>query len=164
VIYIIISLSRNNPTLLVIEQLFLFVSLLAPVHLTSRIKVLDGTGTKEIITLFLESLLILNTDRRLMSNDRDVRLIIQQLQDLQLQQAALVTRLGQLSESDNAAATSTETNRVFVLGDRVRVLNPRRLQAKTGTIIKIGTNRITIRTTRGSTVVRAPKNLVLENE
>jgi hypothetical protein len=49
--YTIISLSRNNPTLLVIEQLFLFVSLLAPVQPTSRIKVLDDTRGKEIITV-----------------------------------------------------------------------------------------------------------------
>jgi hypothetical protein len=42
-----VSLSRNNPTILVIYWLFLFVSILShPVQETPRIKVLNGTGLR----------------------------------------------------------------------------------------------------------------------
>jgi hypothetical protein len=67
-----------------------------------------------------------------MSRDEDVRDIITQLQGLQLQQAALISRLGRLSTSGESSMTSADAQssetsappppnatRVFAIGDRV---------------------------------------------
>ena len=100
-----------------------------------------------------------------MSNDRAIQDIVNQLQGLQLQQAALISRLGRLTEADEPdtppppkKATAT---REFAVGDRVRIKNPRLLQETRGKISRIGI-RITVTTPKGNTIVRAPKNLVLE--
>jgi hypothetical protein len=59
-------------------------------------------------------------------------------------------------------ATESNTIRDFAIGDRVRVLNPRRLQPHTGRVVRIGSNRITIQTSLGTKIVRAPENLILQ--
>jgi hypothetical protein len=112
-----------------------------------------------------------------MSNDETVTEIITQLQNLQIQQAVLLTRLARISDNgrtstnnnnDNAAGTDPPTpnneDRELAIGDRVRIRNPGVFQQNRGTIIKIGTSRITVLTRNGTKVVRAPKNLIFENE
>jgi hypothetical protein len=102
-----------------------------------------------------------------MSNDRDVKDIITQLQNLQIQQATLILRLERLSEGgDNASGPKapTGTTREFEIGKRVQIRNPRRLQAVRGNIVRIGTNRITDQAKNGTTIVRASKNLYFDNE
>jgi hypothetical protein len=54
--------------------------------------------------------------------------------------------------------------REFEIGDRVRIMNPRRLQANRGKIVRIGASRITVEAKNGTTIVRAPKNLYFDNE
>ena len=49
--------------------------------------------------------------------------------------------------------------RRFVIGDRVRVINPGRLQESEGQIISISVSRVTLRTSSGNTIVRAALNL-----
>ena len=101
-----------------------------------------------------------------MSNE-DVREIVTQLEDLHLRQAALISRLARLSESDDDTTnlTSPDTTRKFVVGDRVRIRNLRLLQVNKGKIVRIGEkNRITILTSRGAKLIRAPKNLILEQD
>jgi hypothetical protein len=79
--------------------------------------------------------------------------IVTQLEGLQIQQAALIGRLVRLSESGNG-------QREFVVGDRVRIRNPRLLQANRGRIVKIGKTLITVEARNGTKIVRARKNLV----
>jgi hypothetical protein len=43
-------------------------------------------------------------------------------------------------------------------------MNPRRLQANRGKIVRIGASRITVEAKNGTTIVRAPKNLYFDNE
>jgi hypothetical protein len=110
-----------------------------------------------------------------MSNDREIKDIITQLNRLQLQQAVLIARLNErVDETDVtepsptaiAAVTAPTANtvRAFAIGDRVTILNPRRLQANKGKIIRITQSRITVQARNGTTIIRAPKNLILENE
>jgi transcription antitermination factor NusG len=107
-----------------------------------------------------------------MSNDPDVKDIIAQLQRLQIQQSTLLTRLGQLSQSGqrtdpppNATRDATpNAAREFEVGDRVRIRNPGVFQPTKGTIIKIGASRITVQARNGTKIVRAPKNLIHEDE
>ena len=54
--------------------------------------------------------------------------------------------------------------RRFVIGDRVRVINPGRLQENEGQIISISVSRVTLRTATGNTIVRAALNLRFCNE
>ena len=96
-----------------------------------------------------------------MSRDQDVKQIITQLQKLQLEQASLISRLESISESE--AREEQDTDREFVVGDRVRIRNPGLFQAARGKIVRIGT-RITVQTSSGKKIVRAPKNLVLEED
>ncbi len=106
-----------------------------------------------------------------MRNDQqEVQEIIAQLQVLQIQQAALISRLEQATESEETnnptpppAHTSSNRTREFVIGDRVRIRNPRYLQEERGTIIRIGA-RITVKTPREKTIVRLAKNLIFDNE
>ena len=102
-----------------------------------------------------------------MSKDSEILDIARQLQGLQLQQATLISRLTSLTEPDEpdtppppkkAAAT-----RELAVGDKVRIRNPRILQEARGKISRIGL-RITVMTPKGNTIVRAPKNLVLEEQ
>jgi hypothetical protein len=121
-------------------------------------------------------------------NDDDIEDIIQQLASLYLHQGALIARLQRLRRNEaedtptpetatsgaprhRNAASSTHGNdaaeaptRTFRVGDRVVVRNPRVLQADRGTITRVGRTRITLRARDGTTVVRAPWNLELEEE
>ena len=96
-------------------------------------------------------------------NSQEIQDIVAQLERLNLQQAELVQRLSSLnqSEEDNYTVQSAVAERIFAIGDRVRINNPNRLQAREGTIVKIGSSRITVETRGGSKIVRAPKNLTL---
>ena len=88
-----------------------------------------------------------------MSNE-DIEDIVTQLKELNIKQASLLTRL------ERAKNKQREEENGFRIGDCVRIINPRQLQQRTGTITKIGINRITVKPDNGNTVVRAPKNLV----
>jgi hypothetical protein len=98
-----------------------------------------------------------------MRNGDEIKDIVAQLQRLQIQETELLQRLELLSAADSNASASPITTREFVIGDLVQILNPGRLQAKRGTVIKIGvgTNRITVQAKNGSKSVRAPYNLNL---
>jgi dsDNA-specific endonuclease/ATPase MutS2 len=98
-----------------------------------------------------------------MSNDGEIQDIVNQLKGLQLQQAALISRLGRLSDSErqDTPPTPPQAAREFAIGDKVRIINPRILQENRGKITRIGL-RITVLTPKGNSIVRAPKNLVLE--
>jgi hypothetical protein len=107
-----------------------------------------------------------------MSNEREIQHITTQLQGLNLQQAALLSRLEFLSEAGEQDTASTPQKaapppqkataaREFAIGDRVQIINPRRLQETRGVISRIGA-RITVTTPKGKTIVRASKNLIFE--
>jgi ribosomal protein S17 len=91
----------------------------------------------------------------------EIRDIVIQLQRLHLQESELLKRLERLNEADNYASNTPITTREFVIGDVVQIKNPRPLQAKKGTIIRIviDTNRITVQAKNGSKIIRAPFNL-----
>ena len=98
-----------------------------------------------------------------MSNKQqdEIRDIVTQLQCLHLQESELLKRLERLNKADIYASNTPITTREFVIGDVVQIKNPRPLQAKKGTIIRIGidTNRITVQAKNGSKIIRAPFNL-----
>ena len=73
----------------------------------------------------------------------------------------LIRRLNRLSEAGNQTTGTHIRVREFSIGDKVKILNPGPLQAKTGTIIRIGvgTNRITVLAEDGTKIVRASSNL-----
>jgi hypothetical protein len=100
-----------------------------------------------------------------MDKDQEIQDIVNQLGRLQIQQSNLLKRLGQLNESEdnNTTPPSITTARAFAVGDRVRIKNPGLLQPARGTIIKIGRTRTTVEARNGTKIVRAPKNLILEN-
>jgi hypothetical protein len=116
-----------------------------------------------------------------MNNDNDeVQHIIHQLKSLQIQQTALILRLERARDretrtgSDHEARTNVAETRAsivanvvepreFVIGDRVRIKNPNLFQTDRGTITKIGASRITVRTRSGTKIIRAPKNLIIED-
>jgi hypothetical protein len=100
----------------------------------------------------------------------EIQGIIDQLKQLQLTQSALLERLGRLESQQLNAERDTPVRRLttrrvgtFVVGDRVRVLNPGRDQLSVGHITRIGLSQITLIDRRGVDIRRAPKNLVLEN-
>jgi hypothetical protein len=103
-----------------------------------------------------------------MNSDQDVKDIIAQLQRLQLRQTELIRDLERLSENrdgnSSAVIVPPDVARGFAIGDQVRIRNPGLLQPVRGTIIKIGATRITVRARNGTKIVRAPKNLVLDDE
>jgi hypothetical protein len=107
-------------------------------------------------------------------SDDELNNIIRDLENLQIQQAELVNRLGRLAgrrgerpdivhigrqTAAPRAATPEPTTRVFSVGDRVRIKNPNRLQPSLATITKIGDKRITLQGRNGGTIYRAPHNL-----
>ena len=106
---------------------------------------------------------------QLMSNDQEITDIVIQLQRLQLQQSVLLQRITQLSgdnnnnaeENNNNTAEPASPHREFVIGDQVRIINPKPFQPNKGRIIKIG-DRITVLAKSGTKIHRAAKNLVLE--
>jgi hypothetical protein len=110
-------------------------------------------------------------DNKRMSNDQEIEDIIAQLQELQIGQSKLLKRLEQLTRRDavnnNTAQRATVTRdiatvRDLAIGDRVRIKNPRFLQPTSGTVSKINPKRITILAANGTSIVRAPKNIILE--
>ena len=105
----------------------------------------------------------------------DISDTVQQLQLLSIQQAELVTRLDILTQEGKQAkkkptvalkptATIKQSlpKKVLALGDKVRVDNPRYLQATTGEVIKITQNRVTVKAANAGIIIRAAKNLTLE--
>ena len=115
-----------------------------------------------------------------MQNSTDeIQELIKQLKDLQLQQTDILARLerARAQETDTRVGVDEGTNgpvdhhvtqipideeRDFVIGDRVRIVNPNRFQTDKGIITKIGHSRITVQTRSGGKIQRAPKNLVLD--
>ncbi len=106
-----------------------------------------------------------------MSNNQEIKDIVTQLQELQIGQSKLLLRLEQLSRSgvnnNNVPyraniSRDIAITRDLVIGDQVRVKNPRFLQPTKGTVSKITSKRITILAANGSSIVRAPKNLILD--
>jgi hypothetical protein len=98
----------------------------------------------------------------LMSNGQDeTEGIVAQSQSLQIRESELLQRLERLNEANRNTSGTPIATRVFVIGDLVRIKNPRPLQAKQGTVIRIGvdTDRITVQTKNGSKIVRASYNL-----
>jgi hypothetical protein len=97
-----------------------------------------------------------------MSNGQDeIEDIVAQLQSLQIRESELLQRLERLNEANRITSGTPIATRVFAIGDLVRIKNPRPLQAKQGTVIRIGvdTDRITVQTKNGSKIVRASYNL-----
>ncbi len=88
--------------------------------------------------------------------------IVAELQRLQIQESQLLQRLDRLNELNSSnAAVPPSTSRVFAIGDLVKIKKPRPLQARQGTIIRIGdTNRITVLARNGTKIIRAPFNLI----
>ena len=127
-----------------------------------------------------------------MRNEDDVQDLISQLNQLQLQQTELFARLEKAIGDKDAqtrrvgkedARTGEVANIIevaqtrefvvahevaqtgeFAIGDRVIVKNPNLFQTDRGKITKIGKKRITLTTQSGSKILRAPKNLVLQQE
>jgi hypothetical protein len=105
-----------------------------------------------------------------MNNDNDeIQELILQLKQLQLEQTRLqqkqtkiTTRLEGLSRGADNANKNKDSTQKCVIGESVRIKNPGPLQANTGTIVKIGTSRITIKTKDGKKIIRAAKNLTAE--
>jgi hypothetical protein len=81
--------------------------------------------------------------------------IVAQLQNLQIRESELPNEANR-----NTSGTPIGT-RMFVIADLVRIKNLRPLQAKQGTIMRIGvdTDRIAVQTKNGSKTVRASCNL-----
>ena len=100
-----------------------------------------------------------------MSKRTEVRDLVLQLQQLNIRQTELIGRLNELTggrDEETRVPIDTEP-REFEIGDTVRILNPSRFQANRGVIVRIGANRITVQPPNGSKIVRAAKNLVLED-
>ena len=103
-----------------------------------------------------------------MSGNNEVQELIAELTKLQLRQTEVITRLTLLTESQHREPravsphllTPPEATQGFAIGDRVKIKNPRPFQTSAGSVKKIGTRRITVRTASGSDIVRAPKNLI----
>jgi hypothetical protein len=92
-------------------------------------------------------------------NNSEFEEIVSQLKELQIRESVLLQRLERVIE-ENSLVARTNAIRGFAIGDLVEIKNPRPLQAKRGTVTKIGANRITVTTTRnGYTIIRSPANL-----
>ena len=91
-----------------------------------------------------------------MSRDQEIEDIVTQLNNLNIRQASLLARL---ERATNTQTPPANTSNDFRIGDRVTILNPRRLQQTSGNITKIGATRVTVQTSNGSKISRAPKNL-----
>ena len=92
----------------------------------------------------------------------EIKNIVTQLRRLQIQETELLERLELLTETGVNATQTPIATQLFVIGDLVRIKNPRPLQPKKGTIIRIGadTDRITVLAKNGSKIVRASFNLI----
>ena len=96
-----------------------------------------------------------------MNNEQDeIKDIAAQLQRLQIQETELLQRLERLSEADSNTLRSPDATRGFTIGD-LALTNPRPLQAKKGTIMRIGadTDQITVRAKKGSKTVQSSFNV-----
>jgi hypothetical protein len=91
-----------------------------------------------------------------MENNHDVQDVVKQLSELQLKQNVLLARLQKATEEREA----DEKPPVFEIGQTVGVKNPGPFQASKRRITRIGKDRITITTSSGAKIVRAPKNLI----
>jgi hypothetical protein len=105
-----------------------------------------------------------------MSSGEDIEYLIQQLQELQLQQAALLTRLTQASlgktntqRKSNTVVSHDETPEL-VIGDRVRILNPGVFHTDQGIVTKNGPNWVTIQTSSGAKIIRVQENIIISDE
>jgi hypothetical protein len=100
-----------------------------------------------------------------MNTQDEIGDIVAELQRLQIQESQLLQRLERLNVLNSSNATVSPstpgTPRAFVLGDLVTIKNPRPLQAKQGTIVKIGvgTDRITVLARNGTKIIRSSLNL-----
>ena len=65
-------------------------------------------------------------------------------------------------EAQTTQTITKPQQKKIVIGESVRIKNPGPLQENTGTIVKIGTSRITIKTKNGTKIIRAAKNLTVE--
>jgi hypothetical protein len=97
-----------------------------------------------------------------MNTQDEIGDITAELQRLQIQESRLLKRLERLNSSNATVSPSTpSTQRAFVIGDLVTIKNPRPLQAKQGTITKIGvgTDRIAVLARNGAKIIRSSLNL-----
>jgi hypothetical protein len=97
-------------------------------------------------------------ERSMSNNDLEKKKIVLALKKLNIQETELLERLERLSLAETSVS-SLPAARGFAIGDKVHIRNPKPLQAKKGTILKIG-NRITVLAPNGTKIVRAPKNLI----
>ena len=105
-----------------------------------------------------------------MQEEEEVRYIIGELQSLHIRENDLLTRLALLTvgeankkeDKKTKGSVPRNTNREFAIGDAVRIKNPGPFQAASGSIIRIGKERITVRASNGSKIIRASKNLIHE--
>jgi hypothetical protein len=109
--------------------------------------------------------------RECFMRSKGIKDIVEQLQRLQLQQDDLLARLHRASSSPNSGQATTRATRVppdaakaLVIGDNVKVRNPRASQANRGQTGSIGRSRIIIKTSNGSRIIWAPHNLYLDDE
>jgi hypothetical protein len=112
-----------------------------------------------------------NIYRESFMRSEDIKDIVEQLQRLQLQQDDLLARLHRASSSPNSGQATTRATRVppdaaraLVIGDNVKVRNPRAFQANRAKTVSMGRSRIIIETSNGSRIIRAPHNLYLADE
>ena len=100
-----------------------------------------------------------------MRNDR-VQELIAQLNQLQIQQTALLVRLDSAIGNETALSgdfgQETQEPRGFAIGDNVTIKNPNPFQSNEGTITKLGKRRVTVTTPTGKKILRAPKNLTIK--
>jgi dsDNA-specific endonuclease/ATPase MutS2 len=111
----------------------------------------------------------------------EIQELVRELQQLQLRQSEILVRLERASRNErntgqneganeyarrpeDKRTTRTDESREFVIGDKVRVINPGRFQTNRGVIVKIGASRITLRTKSGGNIQRAPKNLIFDKD
>jgi hypothetical protein len=100
-----------------------------------------------------------------MRNDR-VQELIAELNQLQIQQTALLVRLdtaiGNETTLFGGSDQGTQRPRDFSIGDNVTIKNPNPFQSNEGTITKIGKRRVTVTTQKGQKILRDPKNLTIK--
>jgi transcription antitermination factor NusG len=92
-----------------------------------------------------------------MENRNDIQDIVKQLSELQLKQNVLLARLHKATTEEREA---DEKPPAFEIGQTVGIKNPGPFQASKGRITRIGSDRITVTTSSGAKIVRAPKNLI----
>jgi hypothetical protein len=99
-----------------------------------------------------------------MSKRQEIKDLVQQLKDLQLQESGILDRIDQLTaegtRSNQGGPPTRGSDREFAVGDRVRITNPRPFQQAVGIITKITASRITVTTGNGTKIQRARNNVV----